>query len=82
MSAETERYRTHSRAVFAYGKWHHFGDQCAHRVTGQMRETFSVVLVAPQDINQDINKKHGELTSPGALMIAMYREERCESYER
>jgi hypothetical protein len=78
MSAETECYRIHSRAVFAYGKWHHFGDQCAHRVTGQMRKTFSVVLVAPQDIN----KKRGEPTSPGALMIAMYREERCESYEK
>ena len=41
-----------------------------------MRQTFSVMLVATQEI-----KMHGALAGHDALAMAMYRKERCRSYE-
>lgn len=78
MSAEAEGYRTRSGAVLAYGKWHRFGPDAptAYRVTGVKRQTFSVMLLATKEV-----AKPAGPAGRDALMMAMYREERAESYE-
>ena len=78
MSAQPDGYHAKSGAVLAYGKWHRFGPDAptAYRVTGSKRQTFTVMLLATKEV-----AKPGGPAGRDALMMAMYREERAESYE-